>query len=85
MTAPKPTRRVHRPRSGPTNSAGERFREGQTWSCARCGGSGPDRDDRVLAPCWPREGSAPHMAWHDMRFLPAEHAAKIAPRKDRTS
>ena len=78
MTAPKPTRRVRRARSGPTNSAGEPFREGQAWSCARCGGSGPDRDDRVLPEC--RERS-----YHDIVFAPVEHAAKIAARKESSS
>ena len=83
--AKKPTERVRRARSGPTNSAGEPWAEGQSWTCARCGGSGPDRDDRVLSACLPREGAAPHMAWHELAFVPPSHAAKIAARKESRS
>ena len=57
----------------PTNSLGESWVEGQTWTCTGCGATGPDRDDvRMPASC---ECIAP------MHYARPEHEAAIAARR----
>lgn len=56
--------------SGPRNSLGRPW-NGETWSCTRCGETGPDRDDL------PRSAHAPHT----LAFHPAEHHAAIIARR----
>lgn len=67
-------------REGPRNSLGLPWAQGQTWTCARCGGSGPDRDDVVLAECG---AGAARRTYHDLAFHPPEHAAALAARHER--
>lgn len=57
----------------PTNSLGEPWVEGQTWTCLGCGAAGPDRDDvRMPASC---ECVA------TVRYSPAEHEAALVERR----
>lgn len=35
----------------PVNSNGQPYRDGDVWTCSRCGQSGPDRDDVEMARC----------------------------------
>lgn len=59
----------------PINSLGEEWRPGQTWSCSRCGRSGPDRDDVALPECRQR-------SYHDLTFHPPAHASAIKQREE---
>jgi hypothetical protein len=69
-------------RRGPTNSLGQPYVVGQTATCAACGWSGPDRDDRPLPGC-PKIGR-PGADPHDLVFSPpAHHAAIVARRRPR--
>lgn len=65
-------------RQGPRNSLGQPWVEGQTWTCARCGGRGPDRDDVVLSECGSGET---RRSYHDLTFHPAAHGDAIAGRR----
>ena len=57
----------------PTNSLGEPWVEGQTWTCTGCGATGPDRDDVPMpASC---ECFAPVL------YAPPEHEAAIRARE----
>jgi hypothetical protein len=63
----------------PTNSAGRPW-TGETWSCSRCGETGPDRDDVPHSGC-PKHPTA-RVSWapHDLAFHPEAHAERVAAR-----
>jgi hypothetical protein len=56
---------------GPTNSLGKPW-AGETWSCDRCGDTGPDRDDVAHGGC---KAHPSRVSWapHVLRFHPQEH------------
>lgn len=57
---------------GPTNSLGEPWK-GETWSCALCGDTGPDRDDVRHSECDQHPAGA-----HRVKFHPPEHDAAMS-------
>jgi hypothetical protein len=63
---------------GPINSAGKPW-AGETWSCAVCADTGPDRDDVALSGC---KAHPSRMAWapHEHAFHPPAHAVAVAAR-----
>ena len=63
----------------PGNSLGLPWKEGQRWTCTRCGKGGPDRDDLALPPCTPREENR-RVEFHDLEFHPREHDEAIQAR-----
>lgn len=72
-----------RKNDGPRNSLGRPWTEGEAWRCARCGKTGPDRDDVALGLCLPREGAHSSLAYHDLDFEPASHAEAMAAKRAR--
>lgn len=66
-------------RRPPTTSAGT-VHTVETWTCTRCGETGPDRDDRPLPGC-PAHPSGRQYAPHEIVYAPeAHHAAVVAGR-----
>lgn len=64
----------------PGNSLGRPWK-GETWTCRRCGATGPDRDDVAFDAYCRLHPAGARAGGHELRYAPEAHAAELRARE----